>query len=173
MCNSSNPIGAATTDRSIGLLYSESLFIWDRRANACLPLNAGNLNRLRFIKRSAAYIWCIAEGGYFSHLSLSLLIKGALLLVLLMKRQEAGAGAKSAPHTRSLFNRGGARWDFALGERATPPPDAALCERARVHPSYFQAEPTPTTNTHLNRCDAARRARCRRQAPFSSLLSPF
>jgi hypothetical protein len=73
---------------------------------------------------------------------ISLLIKSALLLVLLMKRQEAGAGAKSAPHTRRLFNRGGARWDFALGERATP--DAALCEQARVHPSYFQARPTPT-----------------------------
>jgi hypothetical protein len=120
MCNSSNPICAATTDRSIGLLYSESLFIWERRANACLPLNAGNLNRLRFIKRSASLYTSGALLGEAIFL-ISLLIKSALLLVLLMKRQEAGAGAKSAPHTRSLFNRGGARWDFALG-------DAALCE---------------------------------------------
>lgn len=101
MCNSSKPMGTTTNkDRSIDFLYSGILFIWVPAIMQHVSLlNAGNLNCLHFIKHSASSPRDLAHcygGGYFSHLSTQ-------KLVLHMKRQEAGAGAKSAPYTRSLL----------------------------------------------------------------------
>lgn len=149
------------TDRSIDLLYSGILFIWVPAVMQHVSLlNAGNLNCLHFIKHSASSPRDLAHsygGGYFSHLSTQ-------KLVLHMKRQEAGAGAKSAPHTRSLFISIGVAQDGILLSARNA---AACCIMRRESASIlFPGE----TNTFKSvRCSTTR-SRCRRQlsAPFRS-----